>query len=54
MSRVVEKIQDAFDQGADLKWIRRCFHLSKSDLQEFCADIKGDFDDPVRGSVTGY
>ncbi len=37
-----EQIQDAIDQGADPNWIRRRFHLSESELRDYCADIMDD------------
>ena len=50
-----EQIQDAIDQGADLDQIRRHFHLSESELRDFCSDIMGDgADDSDRNSSTGY
>ena len=48
-----EQVQDAIDQGADLGWIRRRFHLSESELRDYCADIMY-FDDSDRNSSTGY
>ena len=52
---LAERVQDAIDQGADLDQIRRHFHLSESELRDYCADIMGDdFDDPDRNSSTGY
>ena len=52
---VAERIQDAVDQGADLDQIRRHFHLSESELRDYCSDIiDDDFDDPSRSSSTGY
>ena len=48
-------VQQAIDQGADLDWIRRHFHLSESELRDYCADIMDDgFDEPTQGSGTGY
>ncbi len=50
-----EQIQDAIDSGADLDWIQRRFHLSESELRDYCADIMDDEpDDPSRSSSTGY
>ena len=37
-----EQVQDAIDQGADLGQIRRHFHLSESELRDYCADIMDD------------
>ncbi len=34
-----EQVQDAIDSGADLDWIRRRFHLSESELRDYCSDI---------------
>ncbi len=52
---LAEQVQDAIDQGADLDQIRRHFHLSESELRDYCADIMDDdFDDPSRSSGTGY
>jgi hypothetical protein len=50
-----EQIQDAIDQGADLDQIRGHFHLSESELRDYCADILDDeSDDPSRSAGTGY
>ncbi len=50
-----EEIQDAIDQGADLEQIRRHFHLSESELRDYCSDIMDDdLDDPGRNEVSGY
>ncbi len=38
---VAEQVQDAIDQGAPLDWIRRHFHLSESELRDYCADAIG-------------
>ena len=52
---VAEQIQDAIDQGADLDQIRRHFHLSASELRDYCADIMDDEpDDTDRNSSSGY
>ena len=52
---VAERIQDAIDQGADLDQIRRHFHLSESELRDYCADIMDDdFDENRPGSASGY
>ena len=52
---LAERVQDAIDQGADLGQIRRHFHLSESELRDYCEDIMGDdADDPDRNSSTGY
>ncbi len=50
-----EQVQDAIDQGADLVWIRRRFHLSESEVRDYCADIMDDdFDEGRPGSAGGY
>ncbi len=50
-----EQVQDAIDQGADLDQIRRHFHLSESELRDYCEDIMDDgADDSDRNSSTGY
>ncbi len=50
-----EQVQDAIDSGADLDWIRRRFHLSESELRDYCADIMDDgFDEDWSGSASGY
>ncbi len=50
-----EQVQDAIDQGADLDRIRRHFHLSESELRDYCSDIMDDdADDSDRNSSTGY
>ena len=50
-----EQIQDAIDQGAPLDWLRGHFHLSESELRDYCADIMDDdFDDSDRNSSAGY
>ena len=50
-----EQIQDAIDQGADLDSIRRRFHLSESELRDYCSDIMGGgFDEDWPGSGNGY
>ncbi len=50
-----EQIQDAIDSGADLDWIQRHFHLSESELRDYCDDIMGDgADDSDRCSGAGY
>ncbi len=54
-STFAKQVQDAIDSGADLGWIQRHFHLSESELRDYCADIMDDdFDDPSRSSGTGY
>ncbi len=50
-----EQVQDAIDSGADLDWIRRRFHLSESELRDYCADIMDDgFDENWSESASGY
>ena len=39
---VAGRVQVAIDQGADLEWIRRHFHLSESELSDYCSDIMDD------------
>ncbi len=52
---LAEQIQDAIDQGADLDQIRRHFHLSESEMRDYCSDIMDDgSDDSDRNSNTGY
>ena len=52
---LAEQIQNAINQGADLDFIRRHFHLSESELRDYCSDIMDDgFDEPPQGSVSGY
>ncbi len=48
-----EQIQDAIDSGANLDWIRRHFHLSESELRDYCSVIADDdYGDPSRSSGT--
>ena len=55
MATLAEQIQHAIDQGIPLDVIRRRFHLSESDLQDYCADIMDDDSDENQpGSVSGY
>ncbi len=52
---LAERVQDAIDQGADLGQIRRHFHLSESEMRDYCDDIMDDdFDDSDRSSDSGY
>ena len=52
---LAEKVQAAIDQGATLDELRRHFHLSESELRDYCADVMDDgFDEPTRDSGTGY
>ena len=49
------RIQNAINQGADLDWIRRHFHLSESELRDFCSDIMDDgLDELTQSSDSGY
>ena len=36
---LAEKVQAAIDQGASLDELRRHFHLSESELRDYCSDI---------------
>ncbi len=57
-----DEVQDAklpeHDLGWEalgLDWIRRRFHLSESELRDYCADIMDDgTDEDWPGSVSGY
>ncbi len=50
-----EQIQDAIDLGADPDWIRRRFHLSDSELRDYCSNLIDDgFDEDWSGSASGY
>ncbi len=50
-----EQIQDAIDQGASLDELRRHFHLSESELRDYCSDIMDDgFDEDWSESASGY
>ena len=50
-----EQIQDAINQGASLDELRRHFHLSESELRDYCAGlIDNGLDEPTRDSGTGY
>ncbi len=52
---LAEQIQHAIDQGMPLAVLRRHFHLSESELRDYCADIMDDdFDDSDRNSSSGY
>ncbi len=55
VTKFAEQIQDAIDQGAPLDWIRRRFHLSESELCDYCSDIMDDgFDEDWPDSASGY
>ncbi len=49
---LAEKVQAAIDQGATLDELRRRFHLSNSELSDYCSDIMDDGDWSESGS--GY
>ncbi len=50
-----EQVQDAIDSGAGLDWIRRRFHLSESELCDYCSDIMDDgLDEGWSESASGY
>ncbi len=52
---LAEKVQAAIDQGASLDELRRHFHLSDSELHDYCSDIMDDgFDEDWPGSASGY
>ena len=49
------KVQAAIDQGASLDELRRHFHLSESELRDYCSDIMDDgFDEDWSESASGY
>ena len=39
---LAEKVQAAIDQGATLDELRRRFHLSDSELRDYCSDLMDD------------
>ncbi len=50
-----EQVQDAIDSGADLGWIQRRFHLSESELRDYCSDLIDDgTDEDWSESASGY
>ncbi len=52
---LAERVQDAIDQGAGLDWIQWRFHLSESELRDYCSDLIDDgLDEPTQDSGTGY
>ena len=52
---LAEQIQDAIDQGATLDELRRHFHLSDSELRDYCSDIMDDGgDEDWPESAGGY
>ncbi len=51
---VAEQVQNAIDQGATLDELRRHFHLSLSELSDYCSDIMDDGGDgDWSGSTSG-
>ena len=49
------QIQNAIDQGATLDELRRCFHLSESELSDYCSDLLDDgLDEDWSESASGY
>ncbi len=52
---LAEKFQAAIDQGATLDELRRHFHLSDSELSDYCSDIMDDrTDEDWPESASGY
>ena len=52
---LAEKVQAAIEQGASLDELRRHFHLSESELRDYCSDITDDgFDEDWPEWGTGY
>ena len=58
---LARKVQAAIDQGASLDELRRHFHLSESELRDYCSDIMDDEgdegdegDEDWSGSASGY
>ena len=52
---LAEKVQAAIDQGASMDELRRHFHLSESELRDYCSDIMDDgFDEDWSDSASGY
>ncbi len=52
---LAEKVQSAIDQGASLDELRRHFHLSESELSDYCSDIMSDGgDEDWPESASGY
>ncbi len=50
-----EQVQHAINQGASLDELRRHFHLSDSELRDYCSDIMDDgFDESLQDSGSGY
>ncbi len=52
---LAEKVQAAINQGASLDELCRRFHLSDSELHDYCADIMDDgSDEDWSESASGY
>ncbi len=52
---LAEKVQAAINQGASLDEVRRHFHLSDSELRDYCSDIMDDgTDEDWSESASGY
>ncbi len=52
---LAEKVQAAINQGASLDELRRHFHLSESELRDYCSDIMDDGgDEDWSDSASGY
>ena len=52
---LAEQVQNAINQGASLDELRRHFHLSDSELRDYCADIMDDGgDEDWSDSGSGY
>ena len=52
---LAEQIQEALAEGASVERVCAYFHLSRSEIEDFCPElIEDDFDDPSRNDVTGY
>ncbi len=52
---LAEKVQRAIDQGATLDELHRHFHLSESELSDYCSDIMSDgTDEDWSESASGY
>ena len=48
---LAEQIQHAIDQGMPLDVLRRHFHLSESELRDYCSDILDDEPDDLSQSA---
>ena len=52
---LAEKVQAAIDQGATLDELRQHFHLSESELRDYCSDIMDDgIGEDQPDSASGY